>query len=73
MKEIINWLITTQISVMASSPQAAIAFVTVLDCLAIYAFTLSLRKRVGTVELSVFAFGIVVIVLVVLELIQGGA
>lgn len=67
----IDAAITAQISLFASSPTAATILVTVLDCLAIYAATLPLRKKASQTEFSLLLFGVVFAVLIVLELIGG--
>lgn len=68
---VIDSAINMQINLFASSTTMAAVLVTVLDCLAIYAFTLPLRKKTGQTEFTVFLFATVLIVLVVLELIGG--
>lgn len=68
---VIDSAINMQINLFASSTTMAAVLVTVLDCLAIYAFTLPLRKKTGQAEFTVMLFATVLIVLVVLELIGG--
>ena len=68
---VIDTAINMQINLFASSTTMAAVLVTVLDCLAIYAFTLPLRKKASQTEFSLLLFATVLIVLVVLELLGG--
>lgn len=71
MAEVVNGLVKFQIGLMASSPTSAAVFVTVLDCLIVYAASLYLRRKAGHGEMTVVVIAITVVVLAVLEFMVG--
>lgn len=72
MRDIVSTFIDYQISIVASSPQAATIFVVALDCLVVYALALQARKKATQGELMVVAGCIAIAVFTVLEFTGGG-